>query len=333
MKMNLLTQEQLQEKVFPLYGPGRPDTDANSLAEALRYELSALGITTKRVLIDRVLALLSPVCEVGCELVSEVLDELLSAGDALEGPGGRVASSPLRAVRLQDGDHLLLSTTPSQRLPFSFAQIVAGIPRRVHCPNEKLGDFFAAVQSLGGVSVSIEAWAGLHMSQAADEQFLRGLQHTAEQRAGEAGAAGTSTWNDLERYIPALTQKVQGWRWKKLDKVKEPSLVRSKQSGGYWSFAWAIPETLLRISADEARRAMFALDAQLKAPLLFSTSQEGEFVVLQIDTMLPSAEYRYVSAMSDKSEQERFIRRFTIPQKRWENVKQTLQTRLQVELP
>src|SRR5439155_8356698 len=88
------------------YYAAQPGTPAHS-AEVLRAELFALREASRRALVDRTLGLLAAGPLPDPDDLLELLRRLEWIGDVTSGPAGRVAASPLRAVRLADGHYLL----------------------------------------------------------------------------------------------------------------------------------------------------------------------------------------------------------------------------------
>src|SRR5436190_1723647 len=92
--------ESLREGASQLFA-GEP-TGPAGLAEALRCELSARGVSGGRYLCERVQALLQPLGSV-LQVIRGVLDDLADRGDVTAGPRGMFAAAPCRAVRVTEG--------------------------------------------------------------------------------------------------------------------------------------------------------------------------------------------------------------------------------------
>lgn len=338
MQIKILPQEELSAKLSAHYGRANPGADLVTLAEVIRSELLALGTTTRRVLTDRITALLGPVGSVDRDFLLGVIHNMGDLGDLLEGPGGALAPAPLRAVRLEEHHYVLIGTVPTPALQehLGTRSISLTLPRRVHVEAEAFDRFTSGVQVLEGRILSVERWTGLDRTPPAGEDWLSSLEERLSAQGHEHGAAGLVTWENLERYAPETKKPVQAFRWRKEGSLPKPSLVRARQPGGYRAYAWArpgapdTPGTLLRLSPDEARRTMFSLDAREGAPFTLDVTRHPDGAELCLNGFLPQAEYRYLVGVSERIDAARLPFRYMLPKGLWQKASQRLKERLQV---
>jgi hypothetical protein len=92
-----LIPEQDKEQFVEFVGQslGIPSTSPEGLvAELLRSELTARGVSGRRSLCDRIIQLLQPTGAVSRDFVKDILLSLEKAGDISGGPNGQIAATP-----------------------------------------------------------------------------------------------------------------------------------------------------------------------------------------------------------------------------------------------
>src|SRR5262249_25109234 len=131
-----------------------------------------------------------------------VLDELIDRGDVTEGPGGRLAAAPLRAVWLRPGHLVLFGTIPTCLLTTAPppAHWTAGVGRSVSAPSEI--DLAEAITSLNGLVVSAERWSGLDRAPAAGADWLAELDGWLAQGAESPEALQSGVAGPWQAYRP-----------------------------------------------------------------------------------------------------------------------------------
>ena len=315
MEMVLLNADEVQE--LAVQQAGSPPNGVAALGELLRAELSALRISTRRSLADRVRSRLLAVADVPVEAVREVIEALEDIGDVTSGPGGYVAAAPLRAVRAGAERYLLRGSLPTRYLATALqvTPLVESLGRSVRVEHGSAGDFETRVVAMQGVVLSAGRWSGLERAPVADAIWLAELQRrqAATHRPPSVDSDSVGQWRV---YAPEASSATQGKRWQA--EAEQGSLWRAWATGGWPVFVWtsgARPGSSedLRFTGDEACRTMFALDRQAQAPLLASWLESGTTTELRFPGRLPATEFRYLTTLGDYLGTDHGIARFRIP--------------------
>lgn len=335
MLISRLTMADFAARILERYGAGDPVTSDAALAEVVRAELFALGGTLRRVLASRVAQLLSPLA-ISVDRVTEVIRKLATLGDLSVGPGGEVACAPLRAVKVAEGSWLLIGTLPSPLLASRFGGALSGLPRRITGLD---GETMATrLDGLSARLVTLDRWAGLDRAPAVDAwpAELAARLAAADRYADRAAMV---RWEDEEIYTPDPAEPRQYRRWKRRALGEEPALLRARQPGGYHAHAWAKRSgaagdavTRVPLSADEARRTTFAVDAGAGAAIALPFLLGDGFAEITLTAALPSAEYRYLIGVGAQAGEGEAQRTYRLDPGMWPAASAQLQLRLGVTM-
>jgi hypothetical protein len=306
MKVQVLTSAEAERRLRARCAGADPVKTIEGLAELCRAEAAALGKCPRRVLADRVCALLRAVGGIPAERAQDVIHRLEEQGDLLAGPGGYVAAAPLRAIHAGPGHHLLLGGIDSVMLGAALGFAISpSVIRRLR--SEPAGDKVLAgtVTGLGGRVLSIEAWAGLDRTPPADAAWLAALEerlHDPLESIAAAEAVLAPAVGDIEYYVAGEH------RWRRVSAAPGSPLLRARQPFGWFAYAWLAGEPAapqrreaLRLGRDEARRTQFALDAGAGQPLPLRLESAGAASRLHIEAPLPYAEYRFLLGFAERS--------------------------------
>ena len=236
MQLAVVSPQALQEQIHATWG--KDPSRLSTLVEAIRCELSARTTSSRKALCERVQSLLAPVVQFDQETIRDALDMLESSGDITSGPGGIVASAPLRAVQLMEGVYLLFSSAPTTQLSSQLPvlSITEGVERRAEISAENTTAFQEAVQDLGGLVISPERWAGLDRGLPAGPQWIEGLDLRLKQAFKPAGGWEGELVIPWRVYLPDPKRKSQRESWKK--EVAEGHLWQAKNNRNRWLYAW-----------------------------------------------------------------------------------------------
>ena len=333
MRIQACQEEALQEHLFAEAGS---QGGANgSLVEAVRSELMARRVTTRTSLARAIQRRLAPVMDVRKEEVTGILDDMTQEGDLSSGTGGRIAAAPLRMVVLTDRCWAVHGTLPTAKLAVAMpgSTIADGVRRFAEADATNAEVIREAVLQLEGLELSLERWAGIDRTPAADDAWLSWMDDRLA-RQGEA-LSPDDAGGDWRCYRPGPAVPNQRQRWVKAQGETRASLWRTWDERGWYIFMWSDGNTpsagkSMRLARDEATRTMFALDRQAEAPLAFSYSKTEEGVQIVFDAFLPRAEFRYLAAVSARPDGDE-PGAYTVRRELWENLMQTLACRLAVE--
>ena len=276
-------------------------TDA-ALADLLRSEVTARGSCTRAAAVgrlERALAGLLPEDALRTRL-ADLCRTLEADGDFSVAKGGVLHVSPVRAVVLEPKVHRIVSSLPTRVLGPQFPGTleVDGVRREHHLASEHVGQLELALDSLGGVVLSVEAWAGLERSPHADDAWMSNLAQRLlwhPEAAGSLERDGALDWATLE-----LSEGGPRWR---LRSDAPTRLWRARSAHGRWLFVWtAVEQTpagadFISLSDDDAARSVFALARARAVPVQARMEHEGEERRLFISEWLPRAEYRFLSTL------------------------------------
>ncbi len=297
----------------------------DAVDEALRAFISAWGVVSSRVLLDRVVAQLDASADHQA-LVRSRLDALEDCGDVLAGPRGMIAAAPVFEVAMAGGQRLLVGAAPDRVLRESFPEVVLtpGAPRRVvdGVSTEALTARF------GGLSVTGARWAGLDDTLRADEALLASLRSRAA-AAEEAGALEALD-PSAERYLTASARGTRTYPWRGDLEAGMPAVVRWGGLAGEPRFGWAVsPSQVFALGRDEALRATWALERTIAGGVQLAWEVGETSVDFTLTARLPAAEYRYLTASG--ATRSRDGGRWSVPTAAWPDVLAVLRDRLGVE--
>jgi hypothetical protein len=311
-----------------------PDSQT-AVAEALRAELWARRVSTRRALCQRVVYLMQPVRRLDLDSVILILAELERSGDVTVGDSGRLAAAPLRAVDLGGGRYRLFggpATTQLQQLLGQKA-IADAFSRQVTLSEDSATVFRQRLAAIGGVIITPEQWSGLDRTPPADEAWLAGLDDELRHNPG-APAALQGGYDDWRCYVPDCGEAEPRLRWKKSPSDVPGCLWRARHARGFRIHVWTsgdnpLQGTHLRLSQDQAARTAFALDRAAGCSVVMEGKDDGAFLELSVRAFLPIAEYRFLLTLCERIEVTG-IPRYRVPQHVWPQVVSTLETRLGV---
>jgi hypothetical protein len=281
MPLTLLEPDAGRKHLNTLLGVD-PST-APGLAELLRAEVTARGMTPRAAALARVHRLIAPVSTIDPELLARTCDALVREGDLVLATGGMLAATPLRLVRLE-GTARVSSSLPTHTLQVALGVEVdrRGLGRRVVGTEE----YEAALAAFGVVFLSPAQWAGLDRALLADDAFLQRLDQRLQ-------CAGSAYAGDAALEWRGWTWHEQRWTWRR--DARTP-LWRARCNWGGFVSAWsagASPATTpcFELPPEDGARARFALARRDGHPVVVSV-QAG---LLTIPGWLPRAEYRWLS--------------------------------------
>lgn len=288
LSLNVISREECEQRASVALG-GTPTSEAK-VAELLRRETRAWGSRAKHLLLASVKSLRN---EEETASAGEILERLLGLGDLLEGPGAVVSPGPLRLVDLPAGGWVLLGAVGNREAESLLGEgtVQQGIPRRVHraTPETKVQGL---CEQFRGVRLSLLEASGL--AEAPDAAAHLGMLDRRREGTRPEEEAEVSSWLDVQGFGP-------GSGWKAAPTTPLPRLLRGRNNG-YTVFGWgASPEgKVMKISTDDARRAVFCLCAEQQTPVQANLQKEGDDQVwIEIPYALPRAEYRAVRMLRE----------------------------------
>ena len=336
--LTLTSPEAVSNQISRLLG-GRPLDSTETIAEALRHEISARGTSTRRTVCQQVADQLGAFIPIERDLVRVVLDDLERCGDVASAPGGRVAATPLRLVRTGGGRYAVISTIPASGLSVDLPSgkiSERGIQRQLSVEGA-VEPFEETVRSLGGHLIPVERWAGLDRVPPCGEEWLQQLAFRFESEKASPESWESDRLDVWMAYLPDASIPTQRRRWVNAAKAEDRGkLWRTRHAGGWWVYAWSEAgppdqQDSLKLRQDDALRTAFSLDRLSEAPLEFSWTGDKE-VALTVDGFLPRAEFRHlnVTGVQERDETGAYVYRF--PGEVWPEVATLLTHRLGVLL-
>lgn len=308
-------------------------------AELLRGEVSGRGSTTRASAVAKVLRSSSsiPWTEVGQgldrDMVTDVLELLIQSGEFSPGAGGLLWATPVRLVDLEGGNWRIVSSLPLSRLQRAFPGTIRvdGTRRSLCSPNGASDAVLEALAGLGGTALSPDFWAGLDLTPSADQQWLDALcqrESLEPERRTRLDQDEQMEWRGLE-----VTGDMATWK----SASNGSALWRSRNRLGHWLWAWSSggsPQNydFVSLTADEARRTLFALARTQGSGICAELSSDTEKAVLSLSEWLPSAEYRYLSIVSMSFVREGKWNRWAIPLRQLKSVADFLSSRLGIRV-
>ena len=339
MAINLVitTADHVREYLARLTGHALDDPA--TVAELLRHELSARGVSSRRTVCDNVQAQLSAFTDLPREDIRKTLEELERSGDISSAPGGRVAPAPLRLVDLAGNRFAMFGGMPTSALhrEFPSATITCEQTQRwLVLPGAPGADFMDHLKVLGGRVMSTARWAGMDRVQPCGAEWLDDLSTRLELDHCRPDSWDFESLDEWSVYVPDSAVPTQRKRWCRSSKGAQGRLWRARHRLGWWVHAWtegACPTVVnsLKLRQDDAMRTAFSLDFESGAALTFVFTK-GTEIVLLVDAFLPLAEYRFLNVSGRQSRDETGACRYRFDLDTWEAVRPTLCERLHVEL-
>ena len=331
MKLTVVPQDQVAARISAQWGNLQ---HTETLMDLIRAEVTARGTCSRWGVLRRLEQVLDGDADKTRAHLRELCEGLEYEGDLTASTGGVLHVSPVRAIRLDEGVHRIVSSLPSHRIRNNLpGELVVDGLRRVHrfAPN-KQPEALHAVQALGGAVVSPQAWAGLGLAPIADRAWLDSLDQRLEWRREAPGS--------LERDGPldwqSLTLTPDGPRWRR--GPESPSrLWRARTSYGRWIWAWGpeggspSSEAFVSLFADDANRTLFALARTAEQCVPAPLSRDGAFACLRLREWLPRPEFRYLSCIAVASRIES-QQQWSIPVSRVDDVLETLNRQLGLDI-
>jgi hypothetical protein len=274
-----------------------PSDLREAVCDWVRSEVHARGHAPRAATISRIVRLFGAVPGVDGPRVEEACDALEREGDIVLNPGGVLYATPTRLVALGRNARVF-SSLPTRVLAQALdCPVASSCASRTVCVTEGLE---RAVDRLGGVWVSPEAWAGLDRAPVADEAFLARIDERLQWQAvgpGLLDKEGALEWRAWRQTSdgPGWRQSTEGRLW----------MARTRYGGrqGAWT-AGGPPSTCpsVLLSPDETDRARFALTRSMGSPLLMQVERGPQFVALSIPGWIPRPEYRWLSLQAHRTE-------------------------------
>lgn len=300
MELSLIPEQDKEKFIGQSLGISSTSPE-DMVAELLRSELTARGVSGRRNLCDRILQLMQPPVVVTRDLVKEVLFSLEKAGDISAGPNGQIAATPLRAVKLAENRYQIFGSMPHGQLVnfFSKSKLSAGLTRILNLKGDDRKKIKETLEALAGLELTPERWAGMDKVGAADKSWLNGLNNRLISQPVSSGSFDQQTRDEWQVYQPDKAKLLQKARWHKNKKSSKGNLWRIWHERGWPIYCWTVgdsPETSeqIRLSADEANRTMFALDKLKDAIISCKITKKRNKTDVQIGGFLPKEEYRYL---------------------------------------
>jgi len=301
MELALISEQDKEQLVEQSLGIPSASTE-DLVAELLRSELTARGVSGRRSLCDRIIQLLQPTISVTHDLVKDVLFSLEKAGDISGGPKGQIAAPPLRAVKLAENKYQLFCSIPHGRLAsfFNKSKLSVGLSRVLILKGDDRKKIKDTIEALAGLELTPERWAGMDKVGAANKNWLDGLNNSLISQPVSSGSFDQQTRDEWKVYQPEQSKLLQKVRWQKNDKSSKGNLWRIWHERGWPIYCWTAgdsPELAeqIRLSNDEANRTMFALDRLKNARISCEVTEKKSKTQVQIGGFLPNAEYRYLT--------------------------------------
>lgn len=328
MAINVLQQQEVRRIAKSTWCD---DLDRDTtIAEALRAELWARKVTTRRSLCGRVLESIIPVSDVGLDDIKRVLKQLEVIGDVTVGDEGRLAAAPLRIIRMSSGRFLLAGGPESSKLGLILGSNVVPYNIVRETAPTHVDAMLVAAANFGAITISPEQWSGLDRTPAANAEWIA-TQDQLLLDNQKSVAALPATANEWQYYSPVPSDRATKSRWRQLQGAESAQLWRVKQENGYWFYAWtpgSHPSAggHIRLSENEGMRTRFALDRAAEAsPKCKSTEQNGN-IVLVIGTRIPRPEFKYLLTLGKLLNAADYS--YIFPESEWTNVVSTLEKRL-----
>lgn len=272
------------------------------IAELLRSELAARRVSSRRGLCNRVAILVDSFSPADIGVIKDNLLTLEKVGDITSGPGGQVAATPIRAVKLADNKYQLFGTVNYNQIATIFpkSSLSTGLTRILDLKGSDRQNFGQILDELGGLELSPERWAGMDKINAANQKWIDGLNSLLIVKPRPAESLDNETLAEWRVYQPDKATLLQKARWHKNDKGVKGCLWRIWHERGWPIYAWTAgnspdQEECIRLSNEDACRTMFALDREADAGISCQITTNKNVIHLKIGGFLPRAEYRYLA--------------------------------------
>lgn len=313
MLLKELTPDQLNEIAQTIWGENAALESV--IADALRAEICARRIVTRRTLCNRVLELLQPIYQVQVDVVKTGLEELEYAGDITSGDNGQLAAAPLRAVQIDINQYLFVGGPDTKTLQKLVDCEINNslVPRRATARDSS--KVLTQLSVCNAKVLSPHRWSGLDRAPLADSAWLSDLDDELKV-IGKPGLALESNCDEWRVYTSEVVADGERSRWSKPRNDDNGSLWRARHIRGYWLYVWTnqthpMNGMHIPLTASDAHRSCFALDRVAGKSLTLEYERNRDEVHIQLPTLLPSQEYRYLITIGERNATSSYM--ITIP--------------------
>ena len=299
-------------------------------AELIRAEVHSRGSCPRWSALRRIREALGELAHDDDGALDDVCETLEYEGDVTASRGGFLHASPVRAVEVEEGAHRIFTSVPTKVLAREMpgALEVDGV-RRLH-RFEDTGVTKAALEELGGIVLTAEAWAGLNRTPEADQKWLDQLDERLKWRPESAGSMdgdGRLEWS-------AFTGSDEGVVWRRGEDAAR--LWRARTPFGHWVHVWCndgkpTESEFVMLTMDDANRTRFALCRKNRWPAV-ATLTSSEVVELSTETWLPYAEYRYLTVRAGSFARRGHVMVWSFSESAVEEVTETIVRRLGMQI-
>ena len=330
MRTSIVTAEQVNTQFNARWGDVNTD---ETLLDLIRAEVTARVECQRWSSLSRLQRALPVASEITADHLRDLCRRLEYEGDITLSANGKLNASPVRAIRINESSQRIICSLPSERLRVFFnGQLAIDGVRRIHSfESSEETNAIEAVQALGGIVISAEAWAGLDLAPIANQRLLDQLDMRLKWESEAAGSHerdGAIEWQNL-CLLP------DGPRWRR-DPAESTQLWRARLPFNRWVWVWtAVGETpagsaFVSLRSNDANRAVFALARVAKKPVQIELTQNEQAVQFELAEWLPYEEYRYLSTLGSLSAVDKQLL-WTIPISGVDDVLSLLQSRLGIE--
>lgn len=305
--------------------------ETERLYELIRAELWARGVTTRRLLCERVVSLTWPQTTLNKEMVQNAIEEMARSGDVTVGSMGGVAAAPLRIVHNGAGRFRLFGTLPTRLMN---NLLLTGNARELL---DNTGEIAQELFSqYGGVLLTAEQWAGFDRVLAANEEWLDQLAGRIEIESSPPGRFDEEVNHSWMGFRLSTSTGTKKNLWKKpAANNDEVHLWRGWSIYGWPIYLWTAGGSpsecpSLRLTSDEGNRTIFALARRAGYKMTLKAETMMAEIILRIELFLPSAEYRFLLAVGMVQGAVEGAKIFRIPLEVWPQVEKLLRERLGV---
>lgn len=299
--MRARSQDELVSMGASLKMPWATLDDELAWRDAIRAHVASEGFALRRSLLDRTLRwhAIDERDEGARERLNEWIDDLDAVGDLFVGDDGLVGAAPLRAALVHGTSTALLLgsvTTPMLASALPREVIEGRRVRRVVLTWHDRDALAAALEPLGGTVTDAARWSGLDRAPPTLDAWMSEL---AAKRPREDDAATLIDDPSAERFV--VRDGRGRWRARSELSRDELVLVRVRQVGGWFRFAWRTESGCVSLTSDEAARTALAIEQRAGASrTVTARSTETGGVAFTLPVRVPRAEYRMLLGTADR---------------------------------
>ena len=294
------------------------------IMDMIRAEISGARSLRRTVLIRRVCTRLQ-LSETNRELVSKIVNTLVTRKEILAIDQGLIAITPIRAIELSPTRVAVLSSLPSSRLETLLDHSIEGKEQR------SIKDSGSSLKNLleeaGGLLLSVDDYAGVNLSTVANQKWLN-----------EINRRKTDVMSKLK-----VVESAENYRWYKkkwlsiTDALDEPCLWRGEDSNGFSVFLWSSKKDLidgqgLSLSGFEATLTQYALDRVAGHSHHMNYCKLNDGYKLSVNKNLPVNVYKALSCFSYRQDYSEKVTHYSIYEDCIEQVTDMLNTQLGIKL-